>query len=165
MTRVVRSQTKFVMTGLIAASGDITSLLKDEEGAWAYLTLSNFCFRSLFSGCTSLTSAPKIPIVVQSSITSCAYMFNGCTQLSRIEVEFSSWPSNSSTSEITNWVRDVAPTGTFICPTALGTNETITRGESNCPEGWTVVNPPPNDKLKLVVETTADYKKSGIYSA
>ena len=26
-------------------------------------------------------------------------------------------------------------------------------------------SPPSNDKLRLVVETTADYKKSGIYSA
>ena len=26
------------------------------------------------------------------------------------------------------------------CPTALGTNATITRGTNACPEGWTVVN-------------------------
>ena len=26
------------------------------------------------------------------------------------------------------------------CPTALGTNETITRGVTYCPEGWTVIN-------------------------
>lgn len=26
------------------------------------------------------------------------------------------------------------------CPTALGTNATITRGVSACPEGWTVIN-------------------------
>ena len=28
-----------------------------------------------------------------------------------------------------------------MCPYALGTNDTILRGVSNCPTGWTVVNP------------------------
>ena len=38
------------------------------------------------------------------------------------------------------WVYGIASGGTFKCPTALGTNETITRDVSNCPAGWTVVN-------------------------
>ena len=31
--------------------------------------------------------------------------------------------------------------GYFYCPTALGTNATITRSSSNCPANWTVINP------------------------
>lgn len=30
--------------------------------------------------------------------------------------------------------------GTFVCPAALGDNETIARGVSACPPGWTVIN-------------------------
>ena len=63
-------------------------------------------------------------------------MFYGCSKLSSIEVEFSSWPGNTN-----SWVNNVASNGTFKCPTALGTNETITRGSSYCPTNWTVVNP------------------------
>ena len=63
-------------------------------------------------------------------------MFYGCSKLSSIEVEFSSWPGNTY-----SWVQNVASNGTFTCPTALGTNETITRGINNCPANWTVVNP------------------------
>lgn len=39
------------------------------------------------------------------------------------------------------WLGLVSSTGTFYCPEELGTEETITRGDSNCPTGWTVVNP------------------------
>ena len=63
-------------------------------------------------------------------------MFFNCSALSKIEVHFTKWTSNA----LTNWVNGVAATGTFKCPAALGTNETITRGTGNCPEGWTVVN-------------------------
>ena len=38
------------------------------------------------------------------------------------------------------WLSNVSASGTFYCPAELGTNETITRGTSNCPEGWTVIN-------------------------
>ena len=39
-----------------------------------------------------------------------------------------------------NMVYGAAATGTFYCPVALGTNETIERGTSRCPTGWTVIN-------------------------
>lgn len=65
-------------------------------------------------------------------------MFSYCRSLSSIDVDFTVWPAASYAT--IGWVSMVAATGTFKCPTALGTDATIQRGESYCPAGWTVVN-------------------------
>ena len=68
---------KFVINGLVAASGDITSLRNfDLEQT----TLSSFCYGSMFSGCTGLTSAPELPATTLEA--NCYHsMFSGCTGL------------------------------------------------------------------------------------
>ena len=68
---------KFVINGLVAASGDITSLRSfDLEQT----TLVDYCYYSMFTGCTGLTSAPELPATTLA--TYCYYsMFNGCTGL------------------------------------------------------------------------------------
>ena len=64
----------FVMTGSIAASGNIMSLLNFST------TLTNYAFYGLFSGCTSLVQAPALPATTLA--TYCyASMFNNCTSL------------------------------------------------------------------------------------
>ena len=122
---------KFVINGLVAASGDITSLRRfDLEQT----TLAASCYASMFNGCTGLTSAPELPATKLAGF--CYYsMFSGCINMALIKVYFTEWSSRTNI-----WVNGVSPTGTFICPTALGTNETIKRGASYCPEGWTVIN-------------------------
>ena len=117
----------FVINGLVAASGDITSLRRfDLEQT----TLADYCYTSMFYGCTGLTSAPELPATTLK--TSCyASMFNGCTGLSLIKVHFTAWGTQT-----TNWVSNVSPTGTFYKPTAL----TEEYGTSKIPTGWTVVN-------------------------
>ena len=127
-------------------------------------TCAQQCCRDMFSGCTSLTTAPALPA---TNIAGVAYraMFSGCTSLtevsmeatamlsnnafrqmlencpnlSRIETHVTDWQSSYS-SGYTSWVNGVSATGTFYCPAALGTNETIERGVNRCPAGWTVVN-------------------------
>ena len=68
---------QFVINGLVAASGDITSLRRfDLEQT----TLAIRCYRSMFSGCTGLTSAPELPATTLANY--CYHsMFNGCTGL------------------------------------------------------------------------------------
>ena len=68
---------KFVINGLVAASGDITSLRRfDLEQT----TLANFCYACMFEGCTGLTSAPELPATTLA--TGCyRQMFRGCTGL------------------------------------------------------------------------------------
>ena len=99
--------------------------------------LDNFCYMGMFSGCTSLTAAPELPA---TKLASNCYqgMFQGCSQLNNIIVNFSNWDTEEDpTSDwvTTDWVRGVASTGTFTCPTTLSEK----RGVSFIPEGWTVI--------------------------
>lgn len=65
---------QFVMTGSIAAAGNMQSLL-----GWSETAVES-CFRNLFSYCTSLTSAPRLPALKIE--TQCYFrMFRGCTGL------------------------------------------------------------------------------------
>ena len=143
----------FVINGLVAASGDITSLRRfDLEQT----TLETFCYCYMFSGCTGLTSAPELPATTLATncynnmfegctgltnapelpatkLASSCYrsMFSGCTNLSLIKVYFTAWGTQTA-----NWVSDVPQTGTFYKPTALPEEY----GTSKIPTGWTVVN-------------------------
>ena len=68
---------QFVINGLVAASGDITSLRRfDLEQT----TLAISCYNSMFRGCTGLTNAPELPATTLA-VNCYAYMFNGCTGL------------------------------------------------------------------------------------
>ena len=69
---------KFVMSGKIAASGNIMSLL---DRTCQSTTISNtYCYYAMFRDCTSLTTAPALPAT--TLITYCyAYMFYNCTSL------------------------------------------------------------------------------------
>ena len=69
---------QFVMSGTIGASGNVMSLV---DSTCKLLTIPcDFCFRSLFSACTSLTTAPSLPA---TTLASYCYrgMFYGCTGL------------------------------------------------------------------------------------
>ena len=95
------------------------------------------CYAYMFYGCSRLTAAPEIKGTEYAQY--CYYkMFEGCSALSSITVAFTQF--SSSNNQFTDWVKGVAASGTFTCPTALGTNSTIARGTSKCPTGWTVVN-------------------------
>lgn len=68
----------FVITGPIAASGNIMSLI---DPTCASVTIpDDCCFNFLFKDCTSLTSAPELPATTLS-IGCYAGMFEGCTNL------------------------------------------------------------------------------------
>ena len=69
----------FTMNGLIEASGSVTSLT-DDEGNKTDVNLSEKCYKYMFSGCTSLTTAPKLPAEQLASYCY-EYMFYGCTSL------------------------------------------------------------------------------------
>ena len=69
---------QFAMTGTIAASGNTMSLV---DSTCELLTIPcDYCFRFLFQGCTSLTTAPALPATTLA--TGCySAMFDGCTPL------------------------------------------------------------------------------------
>ena len=72
--------TKFNMSGHIAASGNVMSLI-DGEGITTEIP-QEYCFYNLFSGCSTLTQAPDLPA---TTLTDYCYenMFSGCTSLSK----------------------------------------------------------------------------------
>ena len=125
--------------------------------------LSQGCYQYMFYKCVDLLAAPALPAArtarsaYESMFKECAsiryaemsatttnyaaaqrQMFEFCASLSDITVHTKTWGTLASSFGL--WVQGVAPTGTFRCPAALGTNETIARGNDRCPEGWTVVN-------------------------
>lgn len=155
---------RFTLSGRCAASGNAMSLISATDPGTGFAsrspyafyrlfsgctaltaapalpatTLVDYCYRSMFRGCTALTAAPALPTTALTMLEIYCYrdMFTGCTSLREVEVAFSTWIPGATT----GWLSGVPSTGTFRCPSALGTNATILRGESNCPEGWTVVN-------------------------
>lgn len=73
----LKSYYYFIMNGIIKASGDITSLLNNIGGN---VPLNDYCFYSLFQGCTSLIQAPNLP---SKTLADYCYsnLFDGCTSL------------------------------------------------------------------------------------
>ena len=67
---------QFLMMGKISASGNVNTLLDQNGNA----TLTRYCYSGLFTGCTSLTTAPELPA---TTLANFCYenMFNGCTSL------------------------------------------------------------------------------------
>ena len=70
--------TKFVMTGKIAASGSVMSLI---DGTGETTAIPNgYCFTHLFENCESLIQAPELP--AKRLTNNCyEYMFSDCTSL------------------------------------------------------------------------------------
>ena len=76
---------KFVFTGTsalkIACEGNIENLLDYETvRAGGHPTMADNCYRVMFSGCTSLTTAPELPATTLTNYCY-YYMFDGCTSL------------------------------------------------------------------------------------
>lgn len=93
-------------------------------------TLYSGCYMEMFSGCTSLIKAPELPAT--TLISQCYQsMFNGCTSLSYIKCLAT---DISATNCITNWVQNVAATGTFIMN--IQAQAGWTYGNSGIPSGW-----------------------------
>ena len=75
---------KFVTNGQFEASGNVNSLLEEDEETARTMSLENrqFCYAYLFSGCTALTTAPELPATTLAY--GCyAMMFQGCTSLTQ----------------------------------------------------------------------------------
>jgi hypothetical protein len=69
---------RFVMSGKIASSGNIMSLL--DKTCQSTTISNNYCYYRIFNGCTSLTTAPALPATTLAN--NCYYyMFYDCTSL------------------------------------------------------------------------------------
>ena len=62
-----RNYHNFVMTGKIAASGNVNTLLNPDPNADVSLEGKESCYVNMFSRCTSLTTAPELPATTLAS--------------------------------------------------------------------------------------------------
>lgn len=95
-------------------------------------SFSNYCFGGMFEECTSLTTAPSLPVVTTEQGTKAfSTMFNGCSQLAYVKdistVASGDWRQN--------WLRQVASTGTFVQKSGV----TWPSGDNGIPSNWTIV--------------------------
>ena len=95
-------------------------------------TLKHSCYRGMFQDCTSLTSAPELPATKLGKY-SYNNMFRNCTSLNYITVYAD---DISATKCTTNWLYNVASTGTF---NNYGSATYPTNSPSGIPTGWTEV--------------------------
>lgn len=102
----------------------ITSVVLDYKKA----KFTNLCFYECFRECRNLTSATIKIRSNQLSSRCFQRMFSGSSNLSRIEVYFTTW------GYMTDWVSGVAATGLFIHPKGL---DVTTQDTSHVPVGWT----------------------------
>ena len=97
-------------------------------------TLGNKTFKGLFTNCTSLTKAPKLPAttLVGNSGDGCyTNMFSGCSSLSNVECLAETNVKNSCE----NWMKDVPTSGVFVKKAGVAWNT----GDSGIPSDWTVI--------------------------
>lgn len=140
----------FVMTGSIAASGNIMSLLNFSDtltdhgfyNLFKYCTaltsapelpattMAPWCYAWMFQGCTSLVQAPELPAIELAD--SCyVHMFDGCTKLNYVKAMFTSAACALDTGY---WLANVSMTGTFI----KNRQAEWTPDVANIPHEWTV---------------------------
>ena len=95
-------------------------------------TLDRYCYYNMFNGCTSLTTAPQL---TATTLGPYCYqgMFDGCSSLNNITCLAT---NKSATNCTTNWVRNVAVSGTFTKATTTNWQG----GISGIPNGWRIVN-------------------------
>ena len=74
-----RAVRRFVITGAVAANGNIMSLLVNDKNAWQSIQMGTYCFRQLFYSC-NITSAPELPSMLLNTVCYSA-MFMGCSLL------------------------------------------------------------------------------------
>ena len=92
--------------------------------------LSPFCYYGMFQGCSSLIEGPKLNNRIVEGDFSTNIMFKDCSNLSTIQVGFTSWPSGNWSRK---WLDGVADTGLFVYPNTLASIPADV-----IPAGWTL---------------------------
>lgn len=123
----------FEIEGSLSASGNIMSILYNDNFEKKYSLPTSRCFTHLFEDCVGLTKAPELPATTLTE--NCySHMFYGCSNLNYIKMLATDIPDAYC---LSNWVYGVSSTGTFVKHPDM---TSLTTGVNGIPEGWTVVN-------------------------
>ena len=110
-----------------------TNLVNAQDLILPATTLTQNCYQEMFSGCTSLTTAPELPATTLAS--GCySSMFYNCSKLNYIKADFINYTNYNS--EFSYWVYGVSNTGLFIMNPEATYNPEDIRGESGIPYNW-----------------------------
>ena len=93
-------------------------------------TLGEKCYKGMFKGCQSLTTAPVLPAPSPAANQVYMAMFAHCRNLSYVKCLSDSGTNPGSTRRYSDWLKDVSPTGTFVRKAS---------GANGIPNGWTEV--------------------------
>lgn len=91
-------------------------------------TGANYCYYATLYG-TGITESPEIMLEVVNT-SACRSFMSNCSNLSLVKVHFT---NVSASYAISNWLLDVADSGTLYCPQSL----VLTNGSNGLPNGWT----------------------------
>jgi hypothetical protein len=95
--------------------------------------LAEYCYSGMFWNCKSLVIAPELPATTLAD--KCYFqMFSGCTSLNHIKMLAT---DISASHCLYRWVYNVASTGTFIKHPNMNS---LSTGENGIPNGWSVQN-------------------------
>ena len=116
-------------------------------------SLTNYCYRAMFSLCSTLTIAPILAtgvywymfegcnittapdLLATTLVNECyGHMFIGCSKLNYIKCLATS--GFNTTDCLNGWVNDVSSTGTFV----KDNNTTWTIGVNGIPTGWIIID-------------------------
>lgn len=81
------------------------------------LTHSRCCYRGMFRNCWSLRQVELLATAIDDGCF--ANMFNGCKNLYSVTVHFTNWGESTENPPTTDWLKGVAPNGTFNKPEEL----------------------------------------------
>ena len=97
-------------------------------------TLALRCYNAMFSGCTSLVTAPELPATTLENY--CYFrMFRNCSSLNYVKAMFYIKDGESfNTINVQDWLNGVSATGTFV----KNSKATWSNIEWGIPTGWTV---------------------------
>ena len=105
-------------------------------------TLSQGCYIGMFYGCTNLTTAPELPAT--TLLQGCyASMFAGCKNLNYIKCL-----ANRNLTYTSGWLKGVSNTGTFIKETGVEWS----RGSSGIPTNWIISDTEEEDSVVFTSE-------------
>ena len=98
-----------------------------------FKTAAQYAFQQTFRNCTALTSA-ELPSPAALQNYAYSNMFSGCTSLNYVKCLQTNVSATGCTS---NWLLNVAATGTFVKNANMSSWPT---GASGIPDGWTVID-------------------------
>ena len=97
------------------------------------MTSANYCYQGMFQDCKSITKTPILPALTLVG-QSYQQMFSGCNSLNHVTILAT---DISATNCLTNWLSNVASTGTFVKNSSM---TSFPSGASGIPVNWTVTN-------------------------